>query len=68
VGLIFSIAATACSLEASSFEQGRIDTWAIWDSFYGASEVQLGAKTLVTSERLAANRDFFKELRVSVAL
>ncbi len=43
----------------AAFEQGRIDAWAIWDPFYGASEVQLGAKTLVTSQGLATNRDFF---------
>ncbi|MBD1909918.1 MULTISPECIES: sulfonate ABC transporter substrate-binding protein [unclassified Leptolyngbya] len=43
----------------SAFSQGAIDAWGIWDPFYAAAEAQLNAKTLILSEGLAANRDFY---------
>lgn len=43
----------------SAFAQGAIDAWGIWDPFYAAAESQLKARTLIVSEGLATNRDFY---------
>ncbi|HEY9817440.1 MAG TPA: sulfonate ABC transporter substrate-binding protein [Candidatus Obscuribacterales bacterium] len=51
----------------AAFEQSNIDAWAIWDPFYAAAEKQTGAKTLITNEGLASNREFFLASKAFVA-
>jgi len=47
----------------AAFESGRVDAWAIWESFLTAATQSTGAKVLTTSRDLAANRKFFLSSR-----
>ncbi len=47
----------------AAFERGSVDAWAIWDPFYAAAELQLGARRLVDGQGLVANHNFYLAAR-----
>ncbi|ACK49745.1 aliphatic sulfonates family ABC transporter, periplsmic ligand-binding protein [Methylocella silvestris BL2] len=43
----------------AAFERGAIDAWAIWDPFFAAAEVSIGARPLTTAEGIVPNYQFY---------
>ena len=43
----------------AAFESGAVGAWAIWDPYYAAVEIDLGARTVVNGEGLVAAVGFF---------
>ncbi len=47
----------------AAFERGSVDAWAIWDPYYAAAELGLGARTVVDGTGLAPNVSFYMASR-----
>ncbi|GGC53197.1 sulfonate ABC transporter substrate-binding protein [Chelatococcus reniformis] len=47
----------------AAFERGSVDAWVIWDPYYAAAEISLGAKTVVDATGLAPNVAFYMASR-----
>lgn len=47
----------------AAFERGSVDAWVIWDPYYAAAEITLGAKTIVDGTGLAPNVSFYMAAR-----
>ncbi|WP_051488664.1 sulfonate ABC transporter substrate-binding protein [Aliarcobacter lanthieri] len=43
----------------AAFEKGSVDAWVIWDPFYAAAELKIGAKKLRDGEGLVNNYQFY---------
>jgi sulfonate transport system substrate-binding protein len=43
----------------AAFAKHSVDAWVIWDPYYSAAEVDLGAKTLVNADGITSNREYF---------
>lgn len=47
----------------AAFERGSVDAWVIWDPYYAAAEIGLGARTVVDGTGLAQNVAFYMASR-----
>jgi sulfonate transport system substrate-binding protein len=47
----------------AAFERGSVDAWVIWDPYYAAAEISLGARTIVDGTGLAPNVSFYMAAR-----
>jgi sulfonate transport system substrate-binding protein len=47
----------------AAFERGSVDAWVIWDPYYAAAEIGLGARTVVDGAGLAQNVAFYMASR-----
>lgn len=47
----------------AAFERGSVDAWVIWDPYYAAAEIDLGARTVVDGTGLAGNVGFYMASR-----
>ncbi|MDI4234065.1 sulfonate ABC transporter substrate-binding protein [Bradyrhizobium sp. Arg237L] len=47
----------------AAFERGSVDAWVIWDPYYAAAELSLGARTVVDGTGLAPNVSFYMASR-----
>ena len=47
----------------AAFERGSVDAWVIWDPYYAAAEISLGARTVVDGTGLAQNVAFYMASR-----
>src|ERR1700712_547682 len=47
----------------AAFERGSVDAWVIWDPYYAAAEISLGARTIVDGTGLAPNVSFYMASR-----
>ena len=47
----------------AAFETGSLDAWAIWDPYFAAAEVQLGARVLRDGHGLVDNYEFYLATR-----
>ena len=47
----------------AALESGDVAAWSIWDYFYAAAEVQLGARVLTTGEDIIHNHVFYTSRR-----
>ncbi|WP_441236151.1 aliphatic sulfonate ABC transporter substrate-binding protein [Bradyrhizobium sp. 930_D9_N1_4] len=47
----------------AAFERGAVDAWVIWDPYYAAAELSLGAKKIVDGTDLAPNVSFYMASR-----
>jgi sulfonate transport system substrate-binding protein len=47
----------------AAFERGSVDAWVIWDPYYAAAEISLGARTIVDGTGLAPNVAFYMASR-----
>lgn len=47
----------------AAFERGSVDAWVIWDPYYAAAELSLGARTIVDGTGLAPNVAFYMAAR-----
>ncbi|AWN44150.1 sulfonate ABC transporter substrate-binding protein [Methylobacterium durans] len=47
----------------AAFARGAVDAWVIWDPFLASAERSTGARTLVTGQGLAPNRQFYLSTR-----
>lgn len=43
----------------AAFEKGAVDAWAIWDPYYGATELALKPRVLTTGKGLSGNNSFY---------
>ncbi|MBV9826630.1 MAG: sulfonate ABC transporter substrate-binding protein [Alphaproteobacteria bacterium] len=43
----------------AAFERGAVDAWVIWDPYYAAAELSLGARTIADGTGLAPNVSFY---------
>ena len=43
----------------AAFERGAVDAWVIWDPYYAAAEIGLGARSVADATGLAANVSFY---------
>jgi sulfonate transport system substrate-binding protein len=43
----------------AAFERGAVDAWVIWDPYYAAAEVSLGARSIADATGLAKNVSFY---------
>lgn len=43
----------------AAFERGAVDAWVIWDPYYAAAEIGLGARSIADASGLAANVSFY---------
>lgn len=43
----------------AAFEKGSVDAWVIWDPFFAAAELKIGAKNLKDGENLVNNYQFY---------
>lgn len=43
----------------AAFAKGSVDAWAIWDPYYAAAEIDLGARTLINADGITPNREYF---------
>jgi len=43
----------------AAFERGAVDSWAIWDPYYAAVELDLGARTITQGTGLVAGNGFY---------
>jgi sulfonate transport system substrate-binding protein len=47
----------------AAFERGSVDAWVIWDPYYAAAELSLGARPVVDGTGLAPNVSFYMASR-----
>lgn len=47
----------------AAFERGSVDAWVIWDPYYAAAELSLGARKIVDGTGLAPNVGFYMASR-----
>ena len=47
----------------AAFERGSVDAWVIWDPFYAAAELSLGARAIADGTGLAPNVSFYMASR-----
>lgn len=47
----------------AAFERGAVDAWVIWDPYYAAAEISLGARTVADGTGLAPNVAFYMASR-----
>jgi sulfonate transport system substrate-binding protein len=47
----------------AAFERGAVDAWVIWDPYYAAAELSLGARSIVDGAGLAPNVSFYMASR-----
>lgn len=47
----------------AAFERGSVDAWVIWDPYYAAAEISLGARAIVDGTGLAPNVYFYMASR-----
>ena len=43
----------------AAFERGSVDAWVIWDPYYAAAEISIGARAIVDATGLAPNVSFY---------
>jgi sulfonate transport system substrate-binding protein len=47
----------------AAFERGSVDAWVIWDPYYAAAELSLGARSIADGTGLAPNVSFYMAAR-----
>jgi len=47
----------------AAFERGSVDAWVIWDPYYAAAEISLGARSIADGTGLAPNVSFYMAAR-----
>jgi sulfonate transport system substrate-binding protein len=47
----------------AAFERGSVDAWVIWDPYYAAAELSLGARSIADGTGLAPNVSFYMASR-----
>ncbi len=47
----------------AAFERGAVDAWVIWDPYYAATAIDLGARTLADGNGLAGNVSYYMARR-----
>jgi sulfonate transport system substrate-binding protein len=58
-----SVAYLAPADARAALERGDVAAWSIWDYFYAAAEIQLGARALTTGEGIVNNYAFYTSRR-----
>lgn len=47
----------------AAFERGSVDAWVIWDPYYAAAEISLGARSIADGTGIAPNVSFYMAAR-----